>query len=151
MGAFNLQEAQGEGAAEGAGVVAKQDHGQWTQTRGSGVGGQLTRGGSPEGQREFASTAGQSAGWPTLAQRTQFFRFWLSCTACRALVPRPAMECVCPASEAQRLHRWTTRRVPGDSKSHFATCCLCYCKSCFGRVLWLWHRMGAGRRMLPGC
>lgn len=42
--------------------------------------------------------------------------------------------CVPCFQSAEASPRWTTRRVPGDSKSHFATCCLCYCKSCFGRV-----------------
>ena len=41
-----------------------------------------------------------------------FLIFWSHCAACRILVPRPGIELMCPALEAQSLNHWTTREVP---------------------------------------
>ena len=38
---------------------------------------------------------------------------WPCCMACGILVPRPDMETVPPAVEAQSLNQWTAREVPG--------------------------------------
>ena len=38
---------------------------------------------------------------------------WSCCTACGILVPRPEMETVPPAVEAQSPNQWTSREVPG--------------------------------------
>ena len=38
---------------------------------------------------------------------------WPCCMACGILVPRPEMETVHPAVEAQSLNQWTAREVPG--------------------------------------
>ena len=41
-----------------------------------------------------------------------FFFFWLYCTACGILVPRPGMEPVPPAVEARSPNHWTAREFP---------------------------------------
>ena len=41
-----------------------------------------------------------------------FFLFWPCCAACRILVPRPGIEPMLPAVEAQILNHWTAREVP---------------------------------------
>ena len=42
------------------------------------------------------------------------FFFWLHCTACGILVPRPGIEPAPPALEAWSLNHWTAREVPGN-------------------------------------
>ena len=43
---------------------------------------------------------------------TVFFTFWLCCTVCGILVPRPGIKPMPPALEVQSLYHRTTREVP---------------------------------------
>ena len=52
------------------------------------------------------------------------FLFWPRHAACRILVPRPGIEPVPPAVEAQSPNRWTAREAPGILCS-----CGCPCRS----------------------
>ena len=57
-------------------------------------------------------------------QRTNkefFFFFWPRCRACGILVPRPGIEPVPPAVEAQGLNHWTARKFPRISKERYST------------------------------
>ena len=42
----------------------------------------------------------------------RYFGFWLHCTVCGILAPRPGIEPMPPALEAQGLNHWITREVP---------------------------------------
>ena len=46
------------------------------------------------------------------ATLNSFFFFWPRRVACRILVPRPGIEPVPPAVEAQSLKHWTAREAP---------------------------------------
>ena len=50
------------------------------------------------------------------------FVFWPRHTACEILVPRPGIEPVHPAVEAQSPNRWTTREVPKDTLFNINCC-----------------------------
>ena len=65
---------------------------------------------------EVGHYASYFTGKETDSERGSFFvcfvLFWLCYAACRILVPRPGIEPVSPAVEAQSLNHWTTREVP---------------------------------------
>ena len=69
------------------------------------------------------------------------FFFSIGCAACGILAPQPGIEPTPAALEAQSLHHWTTREVPGISLLKSLLNLLQYC-FCF--MFWFFGREACG-------